>query len=565
LTSRKVKAEENETHDTQIQTGAKHNIWQFGIPSVTSVAVQKTFDRPYWVKYTNAKYDTQISSYFSKFQKAISNTLKEFFALNPLSQFMDEINPLAQLTQKRRLTSLGPGGVTREAGLAVRDIHPSYYGRICPIETPEGKNAGLVNSLSTHCRVNTFGFLQTGYVQFGRHPACNEQSQHKQYENWPLVRHFTWLTSEQEQNFYIVADTSLQSTKGVHNAFDEGHGFTGYTPTGYTSTSTGYPPTGYQSISSFATQSNGIASDDEIDTRVTCRYNQCVLNLPSSFIDFSSVSTISIISVATSLIPFLEHDDGNRALMGSNMQRQGVPLFTSEKAIVGTGIEGQSARDCRSTIRSEVAGKVSFADCSTIEICHTNYTRYSLPLFQRTNQNTLLSATPRVYQGEYVRRGDLLADTSCTNMGELSIGKNLYLGYMPWEGYNFEDAIVITEGVEDSLTSVHVQKVKVSTDSDEEFSPPRFTSHGEDNGNENLLVSSIKDFISKIPIMAFLPMKVSLPLVQDSVFGTDNERRNWYDYNTIHTQCTVNEVVTLLYQYQNIGYNEDSIRLHLNS
>jgi hypothetical protein len=247
--------------------------------------------------------------------------------------------------------------------------------------------------------------------------------------------------------------------------------------------------------------------------------------------------------------------------MGSNMQRQGLPLFTSEKAIVGTGIEGQSARDCRSTIRSEVAGKVSFADCGTIEISHTNYTRYNLPLFQRTNQNTLLSATPRVYQGEYVRRGDLLADTSCTNMGELSIGKNLYLGYMPWEGYNFEDAIVINEGVEDSLTSVHVQKVKVSTDSDEEFSPPRFTSHGEDNGNQNLSVASIKDFISKIPIMASLPMKVS----QDSVFGTGNERTNWCDYNTIHTQCTVNEVVRLLYEYQNIGYNEDSIRLHLNS
>ena len=561
LTSRRVKAEENETHDTQIQTGAKHNIWQFGIPSVTSVAVQKSFDRPYWVKYTNAKYDTQISSYFSKFQKSISNTLKEFFALNPLSQFMDEINPLAQLTQKRRLTSLGPGGVTREAGLAVRDIHPSYYGRICPIETPEGKNAGLVNSLSTHCRINTFGFLQTPYVQYGHHPACNEESQH---ENWPLVRQFTWLTSEQEQNFYIVA---IQNT-GMHNAFNQGGG--GYTPTGYTSTkyaSTGYTPTGYHGvpISSFATQSNGIASDDEIDTRVTCRYNQCVLNLPSSFIDFSSVSTISIISVATSLIPFLEHDDGNRALMGSNMQRQGVPLFTSEKAIVGTGIEGQSARDCRSTIRSEVAGKVSFADCGTIEICHTNYTRYNLPLFQRTNQNTLLSATPRVYQGEYVRRGDLLADTSCTNMGELSIGKNLYLGYMPWEGYNFEDAIVITEGVEDSLTSVHVQKVKVSTDNDEEFSPPRFTSHGEDNGNQNLSVASIKDFVSKIPIMPSLPMKVCLPLVQDSVFGTGNERTNWCDYNTIHTQCTVNEVVRLLYEYQNIGYNEDSVRLHLNS
>ena len=339
--------------------------------------------------------------------KPLVAAIKEFFGSSQLSQFMDQTNPLAELTHKRRLSALGPGGLTRErAGFAVRDIHPSHYGRICPIETPEGPNAGLIGSLATHARVNSYGFIETPFwkVENG-----------KVRKDIPPV----YMTADEEDD-KRVAPGDLP--------IDED---------GYIK--------------------------EEI---VSVRYRQDFLSITPEQVDYVLVSPVQIISVATSLIPFLEHDDANRALMGSNMQRQAVPLLRPQRPLVGTGLEAQAARDSGMVIVSRDDGEIVYVDAERLKVKADKtgeIKEYFLQKYHRSNQDTCLNQRPIVTEGEQVKAGQVLADGSSTEGGELALGQNILVAYMPWEGYNYEDAILISERLvyEDTYTSIHVEKYEI--------------------------------------------------------------------------------------------------------
>ncbi|MBD2513489.1 DNA-directed RNA polymerase subunit beta [Nostoc sp. FACHB-973] len=339
--------------------------------------------------------------------KPLVAAIKEFFGSSQLSQFMDQTNPLAELTHKRRLSALGPGGLTRErAGFAVRDIHPSHYGRICPIETPEGPNAGLIGSLATHARVNQYGFLETpfrpvenGRVRFDLPPA--------------------YMTADEEDDLRVApGDIPVDETGHI------------------------------------------------IGPQVPVRYRQEFSTTTPEQVDYVAVSPVQIVSVATSMIPFLEHDDANRALMGSNMQRQAVPLLKPERPLVGTGLEAQGARDSGMVIVSRTDGDVTYVDATEIRVRpkpNTSEIRYLLSKYQRSNQDTCLNQKPLVRIGEKVVAGQVLADGSSTEGGELALGQNIVVAYMPWEGYNYEDAILISERLvqDDIYTSIHIEKYEI--------------------------------------------------------------------------------------------------------
>ncbi len=339
--------------------------------------------------------------------KPLVAAIKEFFGSSQLSQFMDQTNPLAELTHKRRLSALGPGGLTRErAGFAVRDIHPSHYGRICPIETPEGPNAGLIGSLATHARVNQYGFIETPYyaVENGR-----------VFKNQEPI----YMTADEEDEFRVAPGDVATN--------DEGYIINEIIPIRYR-------------------QEWGSASPEEID--------------------YVAVSPVQIISVATSLIPFLEHDDANRALMGSNMQRQAVPLLRPERPLVGTGLEAQAARDSGMVIVSRVTGEVTYVSADEIRVKDDETgieSIYRLQKYQRSNQDTCLNQRPLVWVGDTVVTGQVLADGSATEGGEIALGQNILVAYMPWEGYNYEDAILINERlvIDDVYTSIHVEKYEI--------------------------------------------------------------------------------------------------------
>ena len=359
--------------------------------------------------------------------KPLVAAIKEFFGSSQLSQFMDQTNPLAELTHKRRLSALGPGGLTRErAGFAVRDIHPSHYGRICPIETPEGPNAGLIGSLATHARVNLYGFLETPF---------------RPVENGKVLFHLppVYMTADEEDD--------LRTATG-DIPLDE-HGFI-----------------------------KGL--------NVPVRYRQDWTTTPPEQVDYVAVSPVQIVSVATSMIPFLEHDDANRALMGSNMQRQAVPLLKPERPLVGTGLEAQAARDSGMVIVSRTDGDVVYVDATEIRVRvggqrlvagdnektgdreqlrtdKPQELKYKLSKYQRSNQDTCLNQKPLVRIGEKVVAGQVLADGSSTEGGELALGQNIVVAYMPWEGYNYEDAILISERLvqEDVYTSIHIEKYEI--------------------------------------------------------------------------------------------------------
>ncbi|MBD2210807.1 DNA-directed RNA polymerase subunit beta [Calothrix sp. FACHB-156] len=339
--------------------------------------------------------------------KPLVAAIKEFFGSSQLSQFMDQTNPLAELTHKRRLSALGPGGLTRErAGFAVRDIHPSHYGRICPIETPEGPNAGLIGSLATHARVNQYGFLETpfrpvenGRVRFDLQPA--------------------YMTADEEDDLRVAPGD-------------------------------------------IPVDENGMI----IGPQVPVRYRQEFSTTTPEQVDYVAVSPVQIVSVATSMIPFLEHDDANRALMGSNMQRQAVPLLKPERPLVGTGLEAQGARDSGMVIVSRTDGDVVYVDATTIRVRVKNSNseiKYTLSKYQRSNQDTCLNQKPLVRIGERVVAGQVLADGSSTEGGELALGQNIVVAYMPWEGYNYEDAILISERLvqDDVYTSIHIEKYEI--------------------------------------------------------------------------------------------------------
>ncbi len=350
--------------------------------------------------------------------KALSAVIRDFFGRSQLSQFMDQTNPLAELTHKRRLSALGPGGLSRDrAGFEVRDVHPSHYGRICPIETPEGPNIGLISSMSTFARINDFGFIETPY---------------RKVENGRVTDKIDFLTGDKEENFLVAQ---------ANAAFDEkGH---------YTS------------------------------DKVSVRYRGDFLEVEPSKVHYMDVSPKQLVSVAAGLIPFLEHDDANRALMGSNMQRQGVPLLISEAPLVGTGMEGKVARDSKAVIVAEANGKVASVSGDLIVVTKDGHLPegkkklkhdpeegvylYDLRKFLRSNAGTCVNQKPIVKKGQSVKKGDVIADGPNTDQGELALGRNVLVAFMPWNGYNFEDAITISEKVvkEDIYTSIHIDEFDI--------------------------------------------------------------------------------------------------------
>ncbi len=329
--------------------------------------------------------------------------IKEFFGSSQLSQFMDQNNPLAELTHKRRLSALGPGGLSRErAGYEVRDVHHSHYGRMCPIETPEGPNIGLIGSLSTFAVINKYGFMETPYRRVDK-------------ENKRVTDEIIYLTADEEDN-YIIA----QANEPLD---DEGY-FEG--------------------------------------ERVTARYQNEVLSLPPDQVDFMDVSPKQVVSIATALIPFLENDDANRALMGANMQRQAVPLLCTQAPIIGTGMEYKVAVDSGVCILAKNAGVVERVTGDEIVIRKEDggVDKYSVLKFKRSNQGTCVNQRPIVYKGDKVVKGQVLADGPATDHGELALGYNVIVAYMPWEGYNYEDAILLSEDLvkADVFTSIHIEE-----------------------------------------------------------------------------------------------------------
>jgi len=350
--------------------------------------------------------------------KPVQAVIKEFFGTSQLSQFMDQTNPLSEITHKRRLSALGPGGLTRErAGFEVRDVHPTHYGRICPIETPEGPNIGLIVSLSTYARVNEFGFIETPYRVVERKKVGNRMETR-------VTREVRYLSAMEEEEQVI----------GQANA---------------------------------ALDEKGRFLDDLVEARQGGQY---VMVSPDK-IDYLDVSPSQLVSVAASLIPFLEHDDANRALMGSNMQRQAVPLLTSSTPLIGTGMEGVVARDSGVTVAARRGGLVEDVDSTRIVIRATDGNGsgdspvdiYKLTKFQRTNQNTCYNQRPIVRKGDLVERGQIIADGPATEMGQLALGKNVMVAFMPWGGYNFEDSILVSERLvkDDVFTSIHIEEFEV--------------------------------------------------------------------------------------------------------
>ncbi|MEA3186728.1 MAG: DNA-directed polymerase subunit beta, partial [Chthoniobacter sp.] len=350
--------------------------------------------------------------------KALSAVIRDFFGRSQLSQFMDQTNPLAELTHKRRLSALGPGGLSRDrAGFEVRDVHPSHYGRICPIETPEGPNIGLISSMSTYARINDFGFIETPY---------------RKVEKGRVTDQIDYLTGDREEAFLVAQANSPMDSHGKFTS-----------------------------------------------EKISVRYRGDFLEVEPDKVHYMDISPKQLVSVAAGLIPFLEHDDANRALMGSNMQRQGVPLLKSDAPLIGTGMEGKVARDSKAVIVAEASGKVASVTADQIivtkdgampegrkKIKHDPEEHvyvYELRKFMRSNAGTCVNQKPIVKKGQAVHKGDVIADGPNTENGELALGRNVLVAFMPWNGYNFEDAIMISEKVvkEDIYTSIHIDEFEI--------------------------------------------------------------------------------------------------------
>jgi DNA-directed RNA polymerase subunit beta len=369
--------------------------------------------------------------------KSLSAVVQDFFGRSQLSQFMDQTNPLSELAHKRRLSALGPGGLSRErAGFEVRDVHSSHYGRICPIETPEGPNIGLISSLGIYARVNDFGFIESPYRKVSKDRVTNDVH---------------YLSADQEER-YVIAQANAP--------LDE---------------------------------KNKFARD-----LVSVRYQGEFLEVPCDQVDYMDVSPKQVISIAAGLIPFLEHDDANRALMGANMMRQAVPLLRAERPYVATGLEDRAARDSRVMVIAQQAGKVAYADSDKIVISadgkmpergtdRSTWSEYKLRKFRRSNAGTCFNQKPIVARGQKIKKGDVLADGPATKSGELALGRNLQVAFMPWSGYNFEDAIVISQRVvkDDAFTSIHVTEFEVGA-RDTKLGPEEITRDIPNVGEEAL-------------------------------------------------------------------------------
>jgi len=366
--------------------------------------------------------------------KPAAAAVREFFGSSQLSQFMDQTNPLSEVTHKRRLSALGPGGLTRErAGFEVRDVHPTHYGRICPIETPEGPNIGLINSLSTYARVNKYGFIESPY---------------RRVENGKLTDTVDYLSAMQESRYAIAQANAHVSESG------------------------------------------------ELDNEfVNCRIGGEVTLVPREDVEYIDVSPKQVVSVAAALIPFLENDDANRALMGSNMQRQAVPLVKAEAPLVGTGMEGVVARDSGAAIAARRGGVIEQVDATRIVVRATENLDssksgvdiYRLSKFQRSNQSTCINQRPIVRVGDNVQAGDIIADGPSTDLGELALGRNVVVAFMPWNGYNFEDSILISERIvrDDVFTSIHLEEFEIAA-RDTKLGPEEITRDIPNVGEEAL-------------------------------------------------------------------------------
>jgi DNA-directed RNA polymerase subunit beta len=366
--------------------------------------------------------------------KPVVAAVREFFGSSQLSQFMDQTNPLSEITHKRRLSALGPGGLTRErAGFEVRDVHPTHYGRICPIETPEGPNIGLINSLATHARINKYGFIESPY---------------RKVINCKQTSDVVYL-SAMEESIYTIAQANVTVT------------------------------------------AKGELTDEFVNARVAGEATV----VPKEDVQYMDVSPKQVVSVAASLIPFLENDDANRALMGSNMQRQAVPLVQSEAPFVGTGMEAIVARDSRAAIVARRAGVVEQVDAMRIVVRATEDVAgaksgvdiYRLAKFRRSNQNSCINQRPIVRVGDAVVKGDIIADGPCTDLGELALGRNVLVAFMPWNGYNFEDSILISERIvrDDVFTSIHIEEFEVAA-RDTKLGPEEITRDIPNVGEEAL-------------------------------------------------------------------------------
>ena len=338
--------------------------------------------------------------------RPVTSAIKEFFGSSPLSQFMDQNNPLAELTHKRRLSALGPGGLSRDrAGFEVRDVHYSHYGRMCPIETPEGPNIGLISYLATFARINQYGFIEAPYRRVDKETGC-------------VTDEVVYMTADMEDN-YIVAQANEPLTEDGHFA----------------------------------------------NAKVAGRFRDQILEIEAERVDFMDVSPKMVVSVATSMIPFLENDDANRALMGSNMQRQAVPLLKTERPFVGTGMEYKAAVDSGVCVVSEYDGVIDSVSADEIVLVDDEHKthKYVLQKYKRSNQSTCINQRPIVDAGERVHKGQVLADGPATADGEISLGKNALIGFMTWEGYNYEDAVLLNERLvrEDVFTSVHIEELEI--------------------------------------------------------------------------------------------------------
>ncbi len=355
--------------------------------------------------------------------------LKEFFGTSQLSQFMDQTNPIAGLTHKRRLSALGPGGLSRDrAGFEVRDVHPSHYGRMCPIETPEGPNIGLIGSLSTFGRINPFGFVETPY---------------RKVENGTVTDRIEYLTADEEDRFIIA-----QANQGLSD--------------------------------------DGSFTEDRVLARD--RHGEADLVLAAE-VDYMDVSPRQMVSVATALIPFLEHDDANRALMGSNMQRQAVPLIQSQSPLVGTGMEFRAAVDAGDVVSADQPGAVTAVSADAVEVMNDDGTQrtYRMQKFRRSNQGTCINQRPLVHEGQRLEVGSPIADGPCTDQGEMALGRNLLVAFMPWQGHNYEDAIILSQRLvqQDVLTSIHIEEHEVDA-RDTKLGPEEITRDIPNVGEEML-------------------------------------------------------------------------------
>ena len=387
--------------------------------------------------------------------KPVMAAIREFFGSSQLSQFMDQTNPLSEVTHKRRLSALGPGGLSRErAGFEVRDVHPTHYGRICPIETPEGPNIGLISSLSSYARINEFGFIESPYrkVKNGAGDRLRARSPTpaatRSTRTATSSRPTSWSapTAGRRRRASSSSPTASTCRRGKR-----------------TSTSSPRPTS--------SSRSRGRLKAERVNARQAGNF----ILAPRDQVQFIDVSPKQLVSVAASLIPFLENDDANRALMGSNMQRQAVPLLRAQAPYVGTGMEYITARDSGAVAVARRTGTVDFVDSTRIVVRVESESEgdatskemgadiYPLTKFKRSNQNTCISQKPIVRVGQKVQKGQVLADGPCTELGELALGRNVLVAFMPWRGYNFEDAILVSEKLvrEDYYTSIHIEEFEI--------------------------------------------------------------------------------------------------------